>query len=211
MAEKIGGQTSLDDSSAGGVASASLKWKSWHVATAAEAFVAAQFARFGYDVSVQYGANQPEYDLMIAEGERMLKVSVKGSQDGGWGLSQSQLSKIKKADYHGAAERWLERHRPMTALCLVQFQGVPDDQLPRAYLAWPRDVADRLKSASGGRGDTILWEDYLRGPKAAGAGIRETLPTEWKLTRGRVEAMLRRPANSPEGDGRQVENSTDNQ
>jgi hypothetical protein len=54
------------------------------VATAAEAFAAAQFARFGYDVSVQYGANQPEYDLIIAEGRRMLKISVKGSADGGW-------------------------------------------------------------------------------------------------------------------------------
>lgn len=32
----------------------------WHVAVAAEAFTAAQFARLGYNVSVQYGANQPE-------------------------------------------------------------------------------------------------------------------------------------------------------
>ena len=28
-------------------------------------------------------ANQPEYDLMIDNGEATLKVSVKGSQDGG--------------------------------------------------------------------------------------------------------------------------------
>jgi Holliday junction resolvase-like predicted endonuclease len=172
------------------------KLKSWHVATAAEAFTAAQFARFGYDVSVQYGANQPEYDLMIAEGERMLKVSVKGSQDGGWGLSQSQLSIIKNANYHGAAELWFQRHKPMTALCLVQFGNVPDDQMPRAYLAWPREIADRLKEAAGGRGDTILWEDYVRGPKASGAGLRETLPNEWRLTRQRVQQMLQRPANS---------------
>lgn len=34
----------------------------WHVATAAEAFAAAQFARFGWDVNVQYGPNQPRYD-----------------------------------------------------------------------------------------------------------------------------------------------------
>lgn len=55
---------------------------SWHVAVAAEAFAAALFARCGVDVSVQYGANQPEYDLIVSQGERMLKVSVKGSQDG---------------------------------------------------------------------------------------------------------------------------------
>ncbi len=132
---------------------------------------------------------------MIAEGERMLKVSVKGSQDGSWGLSQTQLAKIKNANYHAAAESWFERHKPMTALCLVQFKGIPDDQIPRAYLAWPREVADRLKEASGGRGDTILHEDYVRGPKASGAGTRESLPSEWKLTRCRVELMLRKPLN----------------
>ena len=62
---------------------------SWHVGVAAEAFAAALFARLGYDVSVQYGANQPEYDLIAVSGDKMLKISVKGSQDGGWGLTQS--------------------------------------------------------------------------------------------------------------------------
>ena len=76
----------------------------WQVATAAEAFAAAQFARCGWDVSVQYGANQPEYDLVAVDGDRMLKVSVKGSQDGAWGLTQS----LKRGtDYHGAADKWL--------------------------------------------------------------------------------------------------------
>lgn len=31
---------------------------SWQVGVAAEVFAAGQFARCGYDVSVQYGANQ---------------------------------------------------------------------------------------------------------------------------------------------------------
>ncbi len=61
----------------------------WHVGVAAEAFAAAVFARFGYDVSVQYGANQPEYDLIVVSDDKMLKLSVKGSQDGSWGLTQS--------------------------------------------------------------------------------------------------------------------------
>ena len=38
---------------------------SWHIGIAAEAFAAAQFARFGIDVSVQYRANQPEYGLIV--------------------------------------------------------------------------------------------------------------------------------------------------
>lgn len=75
----------------------------WHVGVAAEAIAAAQFARCGYDVSVQYGANQPEHDLIVAKGDRLLKVSVKGSQDGSWGLTQSYL---RRADYHAAVDLW---------------------------------------------------------------------------------------------------------
>ncbi len=65
---------------------------SWQVGTAADAFAAAQIARCGWDISVQYGANQPEYDVVAVDGDRMLKSSVKGSQDGSWGLTQSQIS-----------------------------------------------------------------------------------------------------------------------
>lgn len=165
----------------------------WHVATAAEAIVAAQFARLGFDVSVQYGANQPEYDLMVDDGENTLKVSVKGSQDGGWGLSQTQLSKLGKANYHGAAEEWLKRHKPRTVLCLVQFKDVEINAMPRIYLATPTDVANRLKDAAGGRGDTILWEDHTRGPKAAGAGSIERLPDSWRISDGRIKELLKTP------------------
>jgi hypothetical protein len=48
----------------------------WHVSTAAEAIAAAQFARLGFNVSVQYGANQPEYDLMVDDGDRTLNRST---------------------------------------------------------------------------------------------------------------------------------------
>jgi hypothetical protein len=88
-----------------------LKLLKCHVAAVAEAVAAAQFARFGYDVSVQHGANQPEYDLVVACGSKLLAVSVKGSVDGGGGR---QLSKLRKADYHGAARMWLGRFKPLT-------------------------------------------------------------------------------------------------
>ncbi len=56
---------------------------------------AAQFALCGFDVSVQYGANQPEYDLMSSQKEiELLKVSVKDSQDGSWGLTQSHMKML---------------------------------------------------------------------------------------------------------------------
>jgi len=35
----------------------------WQVGTAAEAFESAEIARCGWYVLVQYGGNQPEYDL----------------------------------------------------------------------------------------------------------------------------------------------------
>lgn len=108
---------------------------SWHVGVAAEAFAAALFARYGYDVSVQYGANQPEYDLIAVSGDKMLKISVKGSQDGSWGLTQSYK---KGCDYHEAIGKWLADHHKKTIFCLVQFQNTAPDEMPRVYLASPQ-------------------------------------------------------------------------
>ena len=163
---------------------------SWHVSTAAEAIAAAQFARFGFDVSVQYGANQPEYDLMIAAGDHMLKISVKGSSDGGWGLSQTQLIKWRKnnpggpPNYVAAAEMWLARHKSRTAIFFVNFRKIPLDGMPRIYLAWPKEVADRLKGAKGARGDTILFDLPVRNPANA------TVSPEWIMTPERVNSLL---------------------
>jgi hypothetical protein len=165
------------------------EFTSWHVAVAAEAIGAALFARCGYDVSVQYGANQPEYDLIVAKGERVLKVSVKGSQDGAWGLCQSYL-KPKQADYHGAVDRWLKRHKPRTVLCFVQFSGVALTEMPRVYLATPAEVAQRLHETAKGRGDTILYERHRWGPRARGAGTIEEIPPAWHFSPERVEQLF---------------------
>jgi hypothetical protein len=164
---------------------------SWQVATAAEAIVAAQFARLGFNVSVQYGANQPEYDLVIDDDGRMLKVSVKGSRDGGWGLSQTQLTQLRKdnpdgpTDYQAAADLWCARHKPGTVMCFVQFKDVPIDAMPRIYLVGPKDVAKRLKAARDGKGDTIIWDvSPALGPTKA------AVSEDWKLTAERVEQLL---------------------
>jgi hypothetical protein len=165
-------------------------WKfpsSWHVSVAAEAITAALFAQCGYDVSVQYGANQPEYDLMVAKGERLLKVSVKGSQDGGWGLCQSYL---KNADYHAAINCWAERHKPRTILCFVQFRGIRLNEMPRLYLATAAEVAERLHATAKGRGDTILYERHEWGTRAHGAGTMEEIPPAWIFSAQRIESLL---------------------
>lgn len=160
---------------------------SWQVGVAAEAIVASLFARVGMDVSVQYGANQPEYDLIVARGEQMLKISVKGSKDGSWGLTQSHL---RNADYHGAIDTWLARHNKRTVFALVQFHGVEIDAMPRVYLATPQEIADRLKASAGGRGDTILHECHKWGPRACGAGTVDEVPAQWRFSVVRINELM---------------------
>ena len=160
---------------------------SWHVGVAAEAIAAAQFARYTYDVSVQYGANQPEYDLIAVSGDKMLKISVKGSQDGSWGLTQS----FKKGHtYHEAVQEWLSRHHKKTIFCLVQFKNVDDSQLPRMYLASPEEIAEVLCKEAAGRGDTILYEHHEWGPTAKAYGTVDKLPESWRFTKERAEEIF---------------------
>jgi Holliday junction resolvase-like predicted endonuclease len=163
-------------------------FSSHHVGVAAEAFAAAVFARFGMDVSVQYGANQPEYDLVVVRGNTLLKVSVKGSKTGSWGLTQSYL---ENADYNAAADAWLRQHQSRTAFCLVQFKGVEPNAFPRMYLATPKDIARRLKETPGGRGGTILYEYRLWTARAAAAGTVDRVPESWTFSRDRLEEILR--------------------
>ena len=166
---------------------------SWQVATAAEAFAAAQFVRCGWDVSVQYGANQPEYDLVAVDGDRFLKISVKGSKDGGWGLTQSF---IKNADYQSAADKWFAKHSNKTIFCLVQFKNTTADILPRMYLATPKEIAEWLKNAAAGRGDTILYEKHVWSPRAYATGTTDIIPDLWKFTEKRLEEIAQKTEQS---------------
>ena len=160
---------------------------SWHVGVAAEAFVAAMFARCGYDVSGQYGANQPEYDLIAVSGDKMLKISVKGSQDGGWGLTQGYK---KGNSYHEATAKWLIAHHKKTIFCLVQFQNTAESEMPRMYLASPKEIADMLDESAGGRGETVLREHHVWGPHASGKGTVDEIPDTWKFTAQRAQYMF---------------------
>ena len=171
------------------------KVSSWHIGVSAEAFVAAQFARCGYNPLVQYGANQPEYDLIVANGnngDEMLKISVKGSQDGSWGLTQKY--KTKENSYHDAIDKWLDAHGKKTIFCLVQFKDVDDSQMPRMYLATPAEIAKVMKKSRGGLGDTIIYENHEWGERAAAAGTIDKLPDEWVFTKERVDFMFKKYA-----------------
>jgi len=160
---------------------------SWHVGVAAEAFAAGLFARCGVDVSVQYGANQPEYDLIIKRGDKLLPVSVKGSQDGAWGLTQSYL---RNANYHQAADAWLLRYGSKTIFCFVQFHNVSLLEMPRVYLATPQEVAQRLKESAMGRGETILYEEHRWNERAFASGTVDRIPPEWCFSLERLDYLF---------------------
>jgi hypothetical protein len=102
------------------------------------------------------------------------------------------MDKQKKADYQGAIDRWLGRHKPRTVLCFVQFHRVGLDQMPRVYVATPGEVAERLRATANGRGDTILYERKVWTARARGAGTVEEIPPPWRLTLERVNALLNR-------------------
>lgn len=157
----------------------------YQVKIAAEAFAAGFFAHADCDVSVQYGANQPIYDLIVARPGKLVGVSVKGSQDGSWGLTQGHLS---QADYQSAIDTWLVRHAEVI-FCFIQFQRVAVGAVPRAYLATSAAVAAHLRGVRGGLGDTILHEQhtYRRG---RAAGVTDTIPAGWLLDRARIDHFL---------------------
>jgi len=162
---------------------------SYHVGIAAEAIVASLFARCGYDVSIQYGANQPEYDLVVIKGESIIKVSVKGSQDGGWGLTQSYLTK-GKADYHAAIDKWLANHGKNTIMALVQFEKIAIPDMPEVYLATPNQIAEKLKAARSGKGDTILYKYHKWTGKSFAKGTEEKIPESWKFSEELVQRIF---------------------
>ena len=159
----------------------------YQVGVAAEGFAAALFARAGFHVSVQYGANQPGYDLIVERERKAYLISVKGSQDGGWGLTQSYL---KNADYHGAIDLWSKRHVAELIFCFVQFQQKKITDMPDVYLAPATEVGKHLRASGGGLGDTVLWmkKCWKSGKRS---GITDCIPDEWRFSKQRADEILK--------------------
>ena len=164
---------------------ASVKFGSYHVGIAAEAFAAGLLAHAGYEVLVQYGANQPLYDLMAVKGKRVLKVSVKGTQEPGWVLTGS----FKEGrSYAEAADAWLQKHGGDVVFMFVQFLEVPIGSMPLVYVARAQEVADQLKAAKGGTGDTTLrWKHTWR--SGCAKGRTDTVPGAWAFSLKRIDSV----------------------
>lgn len=153
----------------------------YHVSVAAEAHAAAAFAQAGYEVSVQYGANQPGYDLVVGKCERLLKVSVKGSQDGGW-LLHGRFKKDRT--WTEALEKWRCSMTADIVMFFVQFQGVAFGAMPRMYLARVNEVADHLHLLQGRSGCLLESRRYSRG---IAARHTETIPPDWRCSLARID------------------------
>ena len=152
---------------------------------AAESYAACLLAQAGYDVFVQYGANQPHYDLVANKGKRFLPISVKGSQDGGWMLAVRY--KEANSSYHDAIDKWLASQHANTVFLFIQFIHVPMGKAPRAYISRPKEIAAHLKTQCHGRGYGSLQEDYQRDcPRSK---YNHKIPQEWVFTQERIDKI----------------------
>ena len=169
-------------------------------AVAAEAFAAGVFAQAGYSVFVQYGANQPGYDLVVSNGGGTIHVSVKGSADGWWVLAV----KDSNGTYQQALEEWTARNSTFV-FCLVQFDSVKAGDMPRMYLATGREIAEELRTHWFGEVSLSLAEH--RAPtRGKNQGRTMTIPPSWRMTEERIREVVQqnaeprdqgRPAGSP--------------
>lgn len=152
---------------------------------AAESYAACLLAQAGYDVLVQYGANQPDYDLVANKGSAFLPISVKGSQDGGWMLAVK--FKSEGVSYHEAIEAWCNAQRKDVVFLFVQFYGVELGSAPRAYLVRPHEIAAHMKTQYNGRGYGALQEDFRRNHPRSQYDHR--IPDSWTFSSERVKEI----------------------
>jgi hypothetical protein len=114
-----------------------------------------------------------------------LKLQVKGTQKGGWGLFQSHL---KNADYHGAVDAWLSAQQSDIVYVFVQFRGISVGAAPRCYLARPAEIVRHMRGTRGGCGLTALREKHLY-RRGAGAGHTDEIPKSWLASQARIDSV----------------------
>jgi len=171
------------------------KPSSWSISVGAEGIAAAQFARCGFDVLVQVGHDKPWYNLAVTKAGNLLKVAVKASENGRWCLVHSYMKRTanlnaKQADALRAIDLWLDIHGSRTVYCMVQFEGVALNQLPRIYLATPLEIAQRMREAAERLGDPVVYEQYEWTSPDSGYTAFEALPSSWLFSPERIHELV---------------------
>lgn len=177
------------------------KTTSWPISIGAEGIAAAQFARCGFDVLVQAGRDKSWYDLVVSRAGYLLKVSVKASENGRWSLTSGYSRRAmelagSRMDCPSAVDMWLASYGSRTVCCLVQFENVALDEMPRIYLAFPQEIALRMRETSERVGQCALLERY-EWNAADGSERMEMLPVEWRFSERRIEHLLDQQAPRP--------------
>jgi hypothetical protein len=172
-----------------------LKPPSWPITVGAEAIAAAQFARCGFDVLVQAGSDKPWYDLVVTKSGNLLRVAVRASDNGRWCLTESYLRHAadmtgRRNDRKGSIDLWLDHHGSRTVCCLVQFEGIAIQQLPRIYLASPFEIAQRMHETASRVGQATLFEQYEWSSSRDGISNIERLPSNWLFSHERIHELL---------------------
>ena len=174
------------------------KTSTWPISVGAEGIAAAQFARCGFDVLAQTARDKPWYDFAVTRAGNLLKVSVKASEDGCWNLTEGFARRSPEAgaralDCRSAIDFWADSQGSKTICCLVQFEAVPLNQLPRIYLAFPYDIAAEMRAASERTGHCALQERY-EWTASDGKRERAALPASWRFSQERIQELLDRQA-----------------
>jgi len=157
----------------------------YQVNVAGEAIAAAIMSQAGYGVAIQYGTTQEDWDIIAKKESRTLMLSVKGSQDGGWGLFQSY---IQKANYHGALNAWFKCQPKDIVYFFVQFKGVAVGAAPRCYIARPKEILAHMRTTRAGLAYTSLREHHVY-TRGAGHGHTDIIPAAWLVTQKRIDAV----------------------
>jgi len=158
---------------------------------AAEAFAAGVFAQAGCSVFVQYGANQPGYDLLVERSGITRRVSVKGSSDLGWIVTM----KGNGETYKQALDAWALKNAG-TLFCYVQFGAVKIGEMPRLYLVESEELNQYLRTVWFGELMLSLWEAHApsRGPNK---GKEFRIPASWLVSQQRIEDLVTKTAPAP--------------
>lgn len=157
----------------------------YQVAVAGEAYAATLFSQAGYDVALQYGTTQPNWDIIATKNGRTMHVSVKSSQDGGWGLFQNYK---RGNSYPGAVQAWLALQPADIVFLFLQFQGVTLPSPPRAYIARPAEIITHMLTTRAGHCTTTLLNNYTY-QKGVGKGHSDVIPISWHVTQLRIDTL----------------------
>jgi hypothetical protein len=156
-----------------------------HVEIAAESYVAYLLSKYGYDVFVQYGPNQAGYDMVANKDKLSLKISVKGSQVGGWMLARRQKGETVK----DAINNKFSKLAKNIIFFFVEFSSHSKLPIPpRVYAAKASDVKKHLLLQRKPYGHPALCENQkLHHPKGK---FYDMIPKGWIVNQRRITELF---------------------